>query len=120
MIKQVGKIDKKLIKILNLGISADTPILLGDSNIRHMQSSHPADYKKYGGHIGDILKNPDYVGINKKDGSLEYVKEYVVDNEFVKVAVRVSTNGSYFARSIYVLNNNRVNNFIKKGTLQKY
>ena len=120
MVKQVGKITQNLISKLNLKIPADTPILLGASNIQHMKTSHPADYSKYGRYIKDILNAPDYVGINKKDGSIEYVKEYVLDNEFVKVAVRVSTNGSYFARSLYVLNNNRVNNFIQKGTLLKY
>ena len=53
------------------------------------------------------------------DGSIEYVKQFVIDNKYVKVAVRVTTNGTYYARSLYVLNSNRVNNFIKKGSLHK-
>lgn len=84
-----------------------------------MQTSHPADYQKYGSYIANILCSPDYVGINKKDNSLEYVKEFEIDNEFVKVAVRISLNGNVFARSMYILNNNRVKNFITKGTLKK-
>ena len=47
---------------------------------------------------------------NKKDNSLE----------FVKVAVRISLNGNVFARSMYILNNNRVKNFITKGTLKRF
>lgn len=65
------------------------------------------------------MGNPDYVGLNTKDESIEYVKEYKVDDEYVKVAVRVSGNRNYFARSIYVLNKTRVKNFITKGTLKK-
>ena len=84
-----------------------------------MQSSHPADYAKYGAKITDILSSPDYARVNPKDGSIEYVKEYQVDGEFVKVAVRVSGGGNLYARSLYVLNKNRVQDFITKGTLKK-
>lgn len=42
-----------------------------------MQSSHPADYEKYGVQLGKILESPDYVAINRKDRSLEYVKEFL-------------------------------------------
>lgn len=61
----------------------------------------------------------DYVGINSSDNSIEFVKEYVIDNEFVKVAVRVSRGNKLYARSLYVLNNRRVKNFIAKNTLKK-
>ncbi len=119
MAQQVGILSEKIINILGLSLQANTPILLGESNIIHMQNSHPNDFAKYGDNIAFILSNPDYVGINKKDNSIEYVKEFCIDGEFVKVAVRVSNNGQLFARSIYVLNNNRVHNFINKGTLKK-
>lgn len=120
MKKQIGKIDKRVINLLNLPVSPDTPIYIGDSNIQHMKSSHPKDYAKYSSNIIDILKNPDYVAINPKDGSIEYVKEFKINDEYVKVAVRVSGKGTYYARSMYILNKNRVKNFIKKKTLLKY
>ena len=85
----------------------------------HMQSSHPKDYAKYGSELSTILASPDYVGQNPGDGSIEYVKEFVVDGEYVKVAVRLAQTDRYYARSLYVLNKNRVQNFIKKGTLKK-
>ena len=84
-----------------------------------MQSHHPADWAKYGAELVNILAYPDYVGQNPKDGSIEYVKEFLVDGEFVKVAVRLSGRGYYYARSLYVLNDSRVKNFIAKGTLKK-
>ena len=47
-----------------------------------MKTSHPSDYNKYGGEIKNILANPDYVGKNPKDDSIEFVKEYMIDNEY--------------------------------------
>lgn len=115
----VGSISSDIQKCLNLNIADDNRIYLGATNIAHMHSSHPADYVKYKDEIPNILAAPDYVGVNPTDGSIEYVKEYQVDNEFVKVAVRISTTSKYYARSIYILNNDRVNNFIAKGTLKR-
>lgn len=119
MKKHVGNINEATIKALNLSIKTNTPIYIGDSNERHMKRSHPKDYEKYRTDLEMILSAPDYVGLNPKDQSIEYVKEYKIDDDFVKVAVRVSQGGTYYARSLYVLNNNRVNNFIAKGTLIK-
>jgi len=83
-----------------------------------MRNRHPDDYAKYGSHIQQILANPDFVGISPSDGSIEYVKQFQIENEYVKVAVRISSRNKYYARSIYVLNNNRVQNFINRGTLK--
>lgn len=84
-----------------------------------MQSSHPADFAKYGTEIINILAYPDYVGQNPSDGSIEYVKEFLKDGEYVKVAVRLSQADRFYARSLYILNNSRVKNYIAKGTLKK-
>lgn len=115
----VGVISEKVISALGLSIPSGTPIYIGESNIAHMQRRHPDAYAKYGADIVSILAAPDYVGINPTDNSIEYVKEYVIDGEFVKVAVRVAASGRYFARSLYVLNPRRTQNFIQKGTLKR-
>lgn len=115
--KIVGNISPKIEALLNLKIPADRNIYLGETNTKHMVSSHPKDYQKYKNEIENILSNPDYIGLNPKDNSIEYVKQYIIDNEYVKVAVRISAGNKFYARSIYVLNSNRVKNFILKGTL---
>lgn len=115
----VGCITDHIQQLLGYPISGDTNIYLGPSNIAHMQSKHPQDYQKYGQYIQAILSAPDYVGMNPSDSSIEYVKEFNINNEYVKVAVRVSSGGKYYARSLYVLNSNRVQNFIRKGTLKQ-
>ncbi|MDU8667675.1 PBECR2 nuclease fold domain-containing protein [Faecalibacterium prausnitzii] len=118
--KQVGKLSQRVIELLGLTLSEGRSILLGESNIAHMVSRHPEDYALYGEYIPLILSMPDYVALNTKDESIEYVKEVQMDDVYVKVAVRVSERGQLFARSVYRLNTNRAKNFIEKGTLKKY
>lgn len=116
----VGTLSPRVIELLGLSLQPGQDIMLGITNVAHMQSRHPEDYARYGQYIPQILAAPDYVGQNPNDGSIEYVKEFQIDNAFVKVAVRVSAKGRLFARSLYRLQTNRVNNFISKGTLKKY
>lgn len=118
--KQVGVLCQHVIDLLGLTMKEGQSILLGESNIAHMVSNHPADYALYGEYIPLILSAPDHVALNAKDSSIEYVKEVQVNSIYVKVAVRVSARGQLFARSIYRLNTNRVLNFIEKGTLKRY
>lgn len=113
--KQVGILCQRVIDLLGLSMTEGQSILLGESNVAHMVSRHPADFALYGEYIPLILAAPDYVALNAKDGSIEYVKEVQVNSVFVKVAVRVSARGQLFARSVYRLNTNRVLNFIEKA-----
>lgn len=116
--KKIGIITQEVIDKLNLACSAGTPIFLGASNIKHMKERHEYDFLIYGDDISLIIAKPDYVALNK-DKSIEYVKEYQRDNEFVKVAVKVNLSGNYFARTLFVLNSKRVQDYIDKGTLKK-
>lgn len=52
-----------------------------------------------------------------KDSSIEYVKEYKIDNEYVKVAVRAASSDRLYARTLYVLNRSRAEHFIETGKL---
>ena len=115
----VGQVTETVEKLLSLANIKDKNIYFAPSNLEHMKNSHPEDFEKYGSRLTEILAVPDYVGQNPKDGSIEYVKEFYVDGEYVKVAVRLSHSDKYFARSLYVLNKNRVKRFIEKGTLKK-
>ena len=119
-IKHIATLDDKIFKILGISPFEDNKVYVGETNIRHIEAKHKDDFDKYFLHISDIINKPDYVGLNVKDNSIELVKEFCVDNNYVKVAVRISNNRKLFARSLYTLNTNRVKNFIKKGTLKKF
>lgn len=113
----IAYLTDKVIKTLGLSFE-ESPIYLGNSNIEHMKRRHPNEYDKYGKYLSEIINSPDYVGINPKDKSIAYIKEFKIDNEYVKVAVRVSSNGYLFARSLYTITNNSVKIYLEKGSLK--
>ena len=112
--KQVGILCQRVIELLELTLTEGQSILLGESNIAHMVRRHPEDYALYGEYIPVILSEPDYVALNEKDGSIEYVKEMQINTVYVKVAVRVSAHGQLFARSVYRLNTTGFRTLSKK------
>ena len=70
--------------------------MLGESNIAHMVSRHPEDYALYGEYIPLILSMPDYVALNTKDESIEYVKEVQMDDIYMlKWQLESQREGSY-------------------------
>ncbi len=77
-------------------ITAGTPIYIGPSNIEHIKSRHPYEYEKYFLYISDILAAPSYVGRNPSDQSVTFVKYFQTGEEYVRVVVRVRTNGTAF------------------------
>lgn len=120
MKKVVGKINKKVIKLLNLDYIQELPILLGESNIIHMKKNHEKDYNKYGEYIEEILEKPDYIAKNPKDSSLEYIKEDKGNNNFVLIAVRATKQGKMFVKTLFVMSKRKKEAYIKKGYMIKY
>jgi hypothetical protein len=105
--------------VLQVKIARDTPIFISASNYKHIFEKHEEDFVRFGGCINEILKFPDYVGINPKDNSIEYIKEFKIENEHIKVAVRVSKRGNYWVRSMYSVSIRKIKKFIKTKRLKK-
>jgi hypothetical protein len=120
MNKQIGKINRKVIEILGLEYDKELPIMLGDTNIEHMKRQHLDDYNKYGKDIEKIIENPTYIARNPNQGSIEYIKEYKINNEFVLVAIRVSNKGTMFAKTLFIMTERKKNIYLKKGYAKKY
>ena len=120
MNKQVGKVSKKIIEILELKYQKEEPIFIGEANIKHMKEEHPSDFKKYGADIVDIINNPTYLARNEKKKSIEFIKEYKIDNEYVLVAVRVSSRNVHFARTMYVMAEEKVEKYFKHNYFYKF
>ena len=119
MNRQIGKISKKVIRILDLQYEEEQPIFIGDANIKHMKEEHPNDFKKYGSNIEDIIKHPTYLARNEKKKSIEFIKEYKIDSEFVLVAVRVSNNNVHFARTMYIMAQEKVEKYFRYNYFYK-
>ena len=117
-IEIVGKIEEYVEVLLGVRTPQDRNIYLGETNRIHMKARHPQDFEKYGEKIPEILSSPDYIKLHDSDGSVEYVKEFKSEKDFVKVAVRLSSGNRYYARFLYILNSDRVNAFVASGKLK--
>lgn len=120
MNKKIGKVNKRVIELLGLEYKEELPIILGDTNIEHMKRQHPEDYKKYGDKIEDIINEPTYVARNPNKDSIEYIKEYKIDNEFVLVAVRISNKGTMFAKTLFKMTERKINIYLNNNYAIKY
>ena len=90
-------------------------IYLGESNTNHIKRRHSTAYMKYYNKLSQIIANPDYVGINDEDGSLEYVKIF---DDNVKIVVRVAGDEKLYIRSMYTVYKSRTEFFVKSGRLK--
>ena len=120
MNRQIGKVSKKVIELLGLDYKEELPIILGDTNIEHIKRQHPIDYEKYGKDIEKIIRNPTYVAKNPNQGSIEYIKKYKIEDEFVLVAVRISNKGTMFAKTLFTMTERKKNIYLKNGYAKKY
>ena len=109
--KQVGVLCQHVIDLLGLTMKEGQSILLGESNIAHMVSNHPADYALYGEYIPLILSAPDYVALNAKDSSIEYVKEVVVyeENGYITAELFLDTTDTPDAKDRIKADVNEIN-----------
>lgn len=117
--RQVGVFSEKVIQVLELQIEAGTPIYIGDSNIDHIKKRHPVEYRQYFSRIEEILDEPDYVGKDPKNNSIDYVKVFRDGDDFIQVSVRVTNNGNYFAKTLFQLMTYKAERYIEQGTLKK-
>ena len=116
----IGKIDKKVIKLLNLTIPIDTPIYIRQGKIRRIEVKHPADFRTYGKDISKILKSPDYVAKHLKNNSISYIKVYKYVGDYVLVAARPSKGGKQYVRTLFVMADEKVYKYWIKNVLISY
>lgn len=116
--QKIGNFPQEVITLLGLNLTAEMPIYIGKSNVEHIKNRHPYEYDKYFCKIGEILSRPDYVGRNPSDESVTFVKLYQVDGEYIRVAVRVTTKGIAYAKTLHLLSTSNAERYIEKGTLK--
>jgi len=117
---EIGKITKEIIEILSLDYTEEKPIYIGESNIKHMKERHLRDYNKYGKKVKEIIKRPTYLARNEKKNSIEFIKRYRIDNDYVMVVVRVSKNNVNFVRTMYIMDETKVKKYFEHDYFYPY
>lgn len=119
--RQVGFITQTTINLLGLShIEPNKEICVGPTNINHMQRSHPEDFARYGKCLEEVIQSPHYVMLHPSNGSIRFIREYIEDGERVLVAVRASSGGSFFARSLYIIEEAKLESYRSTGNLMDY
>lgn len=118
MVTKVGCFSENIINALNLNMASGTPIYIGDTNIEHIKKRHEYEYEKYYKFLPDIIAQPDYVGLNPKDNSIQLVKEFKISNDYVRVAIKVMQTGTCFVKTMHILSTCNADRYIEKGTLK--
>lgn len=117
----LGKLNKCIIDEFRLNFKEGQPIYIGESNLKHMESEHPEDFKLYGDKIEEIINNPDYIAKHPNKSSIEYIKVYKNENnDHVLVAVRATGAGKLFARTLFVMDKEKVEKYKNKNALIPY
>ena len=117
--KPIAFISEAVITALKLDMAPGTPVFIGETNLAHIRNRHPYEYEKYLPDTGLIINSPDYVGLSPKDSSMLFVKLYEIADEYVRVAVRISSSGRCYAKTLHILSTCNAERYIEKGTLKK-
>lgn len=114
--KQVGTFSGDVITKLQLNIIPGTPIYIGDSNEEYIKNKHPYKYDKYYNKIPDIISSPDYIGLNPREHSIQYVKKFRINSEYIRVAIRITRKHKCFVKTLHLLSTHNAERYIIKGT----
>ncbi|MBF0713557.1 hypothetical protein HZY83_02500 [Gemella sp. GH3] len=119
VIKIIGSISEDIKR--KLGIKTDiNNIIMSDGFIKHLEKRNHQNMYKYLDNVSDIIKNPDYIGVNprEKSASLEYVKLYE-DN--VLLGIKIDIKKDYFYIAImHEISNLKLSQRIKNKRLIKF
>ncbi len=113
---QVGKYRQRFNKILGTSLP-EMKIYKSDGFEKHVKKKH-AHCAKYIKRIPEIIRDPDYIGINPSvDNSIELVKR-MEDN--VLLAVKLDEDERYFyTASMYIITNAKLEHRVFGGRLKK-
>lgn len=89
--KYIGKLDgEKLGKYKNKIVTQN--VIITNERIEHIKKRHLTDYEKYINHISDIIKNPDYILIDKdKIDTVMFLKRILDNTKNIIVIVKLNT-----------------------------
>jgi hypothetical protein len=113
---KIGNLSKEIVDAFNLNYEEGTEIKLTRGRKRHMSKHREefADFDATFDSIDEIIASPDYVGLHPNGDSLQYIKR--MDGN-VLVAVRLGDNLT--VRTMYVITENKLRNYIEADRIKR-
>ena len=123
----VGEIDAEKIAFLQkhcpdlLGQIKGRTIIMWKDRIEHLKK-HSYDSSDMSAQemcslIPEIIDNPDYLGIRKKDMSIQFIKRY---SNNMLVAVRMDNKGKLLFRTMYTITESQLSDYLRKGSAWQF
>lgn len=116
----VGKFNEKFNDILNVNIEPKD-IYRSKGLPAHMIKHSHFDSLKYIDYIPDIIKNPDYIGINPNEKSgetIELIKRY---NDNILIGIKLDKKNEYlYVSTMHSINERKIQNRLHSGRLKKF
>jgi hypothetical protein len=116
LVEKIGEIKAEVIQLLELEIMPNTPIYIGASNIAHMAQEHSYEFNRFFDKIPHIIDTADFVRLKKDDNSIEYIKLF---GKYLKLSIRIAGDNNYYVRSLYFVENNRIERLLKNNELKR-
>ncbi|MCM1008671.1 MAG: hypothetical protein NC485_12260 [Ruminococcus flavefaciens] len=99
------------LKLPLLGIYQDTGLY------KHIANRHP-NCLQYLNKTTDILLNPDYIGYNQKNKSVEFVKKF---SDNIEIAIKLDyQNGYYYISTLFDITKSKLSHRIASGEFKKF
>ncbi len=116
-IKAVGYLTKEVIDLAGSSLPSQE-IIITEEVEKHIKTKHLTEYEKYYNSLEQIIKTPDYVGINEKhSNSIEFIKK-LDDN--VIVAIKLSIQNEIYVASMYHINDLKISKRLNNNTIKPY
>ena len=122
MKRVLGKVSNEIVEQWNIPEQRNKNVVIYDEVLEHSKQRHINDFyseKDYNfvmNSLPDIIKNPDYVFYDKSKNGLEYYKRV---NHNVLVAVRVNKGRELKVKSVYPVEDIKIENRKKKEEQMK-
>lgn len=117
---RVGNLTTKINNLLGLTLG-ERKIVIWKDRIKYLEK-HKTDfrskeeYRKHVESIPEIISNPEYVGLHPTNGSIEYIKRI---DEIMLVGVRIRNQGKLAIRSCFPITQDKLNEYIRQGTIKQ-
>lgn len=120
---KIGELSPQVIRILNLNLNPQNIYLWGPRIAEHCEK-HKTEYSSVSAYneaitnIPLIIKEPDYIGINSKNGNIQYIKK-LSDISLIGIKITSNDNGLLF-RTIFPITESKLKHNINIGIYKKY
>ena len=115
--KVVGILNDKIINLLNLDPDLEGKEIFLSKRKKHMKKHKREflDFEKSFNEIHLVINEPNYVGLHPDGQSIQFIK---VTNENVLLAVKLD---KYLdVRTMYVITDNKLQNYLNSGRIKKF